>query len=245
MSVRIKLDFTTPVKLMVAAGDKISPKIPIAVKQKEFEDKDIHIARLLHINPSNLPKYLKKKIGEEIKSGDVIAEKKGFFSSSRVKSPIEGHIKEIDLKKGTLTIAQKAGSDIAGKERIEVPVHGRVVKATEKSIELEIEGHIYKGEKGAGEESVGKLYFFSKEKIGFFDIDADVEECIIMTYAIPEDIIVKLDVLGVRGLIIQKDEKNFSMPWIQIDDDVFHKISRHHGKKIWLRPVAREIIITE
>jgi hypothetical protein len=149
------------------------------------------------------------------------------------------------LKKGTLTIAAKSVSDLAGKERIEVPVDGKVVKATEKSIELEIEGHIYRGEKGAGEESIGKLHFLSKEKVGFFDIDADVEECIVMTYAISEDVIVKLDVLGVRGLIIQKDGKNFAMPWIQIDDGIFQKLSRHHGKKIWLRPEEREVIIIE
>ena len=66
-----------------------------------------------------------------------------------------------------------------------------------------------------------------------------------MTYAISEDVIVKLDVLGVRGLIIQKDGKNFAMPWIQIDDGIFQKLSRHHGKKIWLRPEEREVIIIE
>jgi len=90
--------------LLVKSGDEITPKTVIAKSDITFSDENIAIADILHIKPSQIFKYLKAGIGESVMKGQIIAEKKSLFSSSIIKSPFTGKLKNVDLKKGILTI---------------------------------------------------------------------------------------------------------------------------------------------
>src|SRR3989338_8486968 len=113
MKTTIKLPISSSSKILVNIGDNIGPDTTLAETEIAASEKTIQLAYLLHVNASHIAKYLKKNLGDSIKSGEILAEKKGLFSSSKINSPHDGKIKEIDLKKGTLTLfSYSASSDI-------------------------------------------------------------------------------------------------------------------------------------
>lgn len=225
---------------MVCKEDKIDDKTIIQQVSEQPELEIIPLSSILHISPSSMPKYFKKNIGAEIKSGEIIAQKKGFLSVKMVKSPLSGKITEIDLKKGTLTISGKT-SDC--KRILSCPVPGKVKDISKNQIEIEIEAEIYHGLKGAGEEAVGILRFVTNNSLGVLDISFEVEKGIIVCKRIPEETVAKLEVLGAIGLIGNKIPQRVDLPWIQVDTGILEKLSEHNNKYVWLRPLEKEIIV--
>lgn len=65
---------------------------------------NIPLAKKLKIHPASIFKYIKKFVGEPLKKGEVLALKKGFFSSTKILSEYDGIIKEIDHDDGQLLI---------------------------------------------------------------------------------------------------------------------------------------------
>lgn len=95
-----KLNFNPPKK--VKFGDPVF-KI---LKTKKIT---IEVSTPLGIKPEKIYNYLKKLIGDEVKKEDIIAEKKGFLSSTEITSPVDGKIVEINHLLGTITIETEEG----------------------------------------------------------------------------------------------------------------------------------------
>ena len=64
----------------------------------------INISQELGTTPEKIYNYLKKLIGEKVKKGEILAEKKGLILKKIIKSPHSGEIIEINHLKGTLSI---------------------------------------------------------------------------------------------------------------------------------------------
>ena len=111
MSTIITLPISPSAKILVGVGERISSKTILAKFSQAHEAETIHLAKLLSVGNSKISQYLKKKIGEKITAGEVIAQKKGFFSSTVVKSPISGKLVDLDLSKGTLNLLKYSPQD--------------------------------------------------------------------------------------------------------------------------------------
>lgn len=97
-----------PGEVTVNKGDKVNYNDIVA---KTNLPGDIHIvsaAAILGVEPEELPLYVKKKVGESVKKGDVIASYRAFFGllKSEVKSPTDGYIEHISEVTGQIIIRE-------------------------------------------------------------------------------------------------------------------------------------------
>ncbi len=90
-------------KPLIKSGQEIDFTTPL-VKKGAQEEKIIPLSAALKINPSKIFLYLKKFVGDEIKQGELIAEKKSFLDKKQYLSEYDGTIKEIDHENGSLVI---------------------------------------------------------------------------------------------------------------------------------------------
>lgn len=240
MNTKIYLPIDPSFKILVCESDVISGKTAIfqfpGLSHKEI----IPVAGILHINPSSLPKYFKKQIGESVKLGETLVEKKGLLSHKLIKSPLAGKISEIDLKKGTMTLV---GGSLPGGQNYYCPVSGKVKKIDKTQIEIETQAKVYYGTNGFGKEARGILNFYQEDSLGILDISGEIEKGIVVCKMITPEVTAKLEVLGAVGLIGCKVPSEHSLPSIIIADDVLEELSRRHKENIWLRPQEKEMVI--
>ncbi len=241
MKTTVKLPIPSGARILVNSGDKISDKTLLIETYLEQEEKIIPLAEILQIPPGNIPKFLKKAIGAQVKKGDLLAEKKSLLVSFRLESPESGKIKEIDLKNGTMILL--TGNTSMSRKKVTSPFGGKITAVGKNYLDLEIEGQSYIASKGGGSEAFGELFF--EKDLQFHDIDCQIEGKIMLCQSLSEEMMVKLEVLEAAGCIVQKANLNFTLPWIQVDEDTFEKLSQKKGKIVWLRPEEKEIIILE
>lgn len=241
-TVHFSIDKNT--RFNVKTGEKIEKGTPIGEVSQEEEESIIPIAELLCVKPVFIAKYLKKRIGEKVSAGMILARKKSFLSLRSVKCPVSGRIKEIDLKKGTLTISQTfSKKGLSKREKIILPVSGKIKSITKAFIEVEIEGEIARAKSGSGRETTGEIFYLEGDSVGVLDIPAGVKGRIIVCHSLLSGAIVKLEVLEASGLIVQKMQFETDLIWIEVSEDVLKKLSSYDGKTAWLRPEEKEIII--
>ncbi|OGG00489.1 hypothetical protein A2Y99_02770 [Candidatus Gottesmanbacteria bacterium RBG_13_37_7] len=242
MKTNIKLPILPYSVIKVKEGDIITPLSTIAEIPIKTDLIEIDIATLLHVKPHHLMKYLVKKIGESVAEGEILAQKQGLFSSVMVKSPVKGKINSIDLKKGTVVFNSDKN---LGKGKLSIPVEGKVIKIIKNYLEIEITGNLIKAHKGQGSDVVGNLVSFHSHSVQLFDFDDRVAGAIILIHELNEEAAIKLEVLGLAGIITQKEQSFIKFPYCIIDEDAISKLIKMSVKKIWLRPVEKEIIILE
>lgn len=242
MSNTINLPISPSTKILVEEGDSITTKTILGKFSDTHEIETIHLSKLLSVANDKIYKYLKKKAGEKVTSGEVIAEKKGFLSSSVVKSPISGKLLEMDLLKGTINLLKYSKE---GREEIISPVSGKVVTIGKTAIEINTNRPIFKGESGEGSDSFGDLKYLEGEVLGILDFHAELEDSIVMCKAVGEATLAKFAVLGVKGMILMDVKNEMALPWICVEENIFGKLKDFVSDKIWLRPGEKQIIILE
>jgi len=211
-------------KILVKAGQKVD------FETKLFEVKNqktvkIDLQKELHISPQNIFSYLKKFIGEKIKKGDILASKKGFFSSKKIKSQWDGVLKEIDHQKGLLIIKTEENDD--KKSVFFSPVFGQVEKIEKEGIRIKIEKKEEIEVKEETKEIFGtKIFIFENEN----EVNSqNVEERLIIAEEINSIFQTKLEALGVKGfLTIKKLPKETTLPTFQFKNlDDIKKIKKN------------------
>jgi len=227
-------------KLYISPGDKINPQTFIAEESAKATEEILHLARIMNVNPVNIYQYFKKQLGEYVKKGEVIAEKKGILSSCIVRSPVSAKLVSIDIKKGTLSLLPELPKKI---HKVFFPFAGIVKKIDKAFLEVEIEGIIFTVVKGAGKEVTGKLNYFGERRLQLLDISSDVDNSIVACQDVSEDTLVKLDVLGARGLILAQEPAATDISWVQAGQEIIRKLSAYNLDTIWLRPGDKQIIV--
>lgn len=229
-------------KISVGTGDRITNKTTLAKISETHSSETIHLAKLLSVGSGKISKYLKKKIGEKIAAGEVIAEKKGLFSSSVVKSPINGTLTELDLSKGTVGLVRHSKE---GKKDLLSPVAGKVTAVGRDSLEIEISNPVFKAVTGEGTEVVANLKYLKGDEVGVLETHDNIEESVVLCKFAGSATLVKFSVLDVKGVVMLKIKGDAVLPWIAVEENVFEKLIHFDKKKIWLRPAEKEIIILE
>src|SRR3989338_3534984 len=244
MKVTVKLPVPQTASIVVDIGDKITQNSHYAVLETKNTEKIIHLSRLLKITPQDIQNYLVVKIGEKIHPGEIIAQKKTFLKTSFIRSPVEGKIKEIDFKKGIMVINGTAEDESSGK--IKSPVAGKIIKINASDLEIELEGMVLDVRDGWGEDVMGEIVSFGKDRVEMFDLTSESKDKIILCEGITEPALTKADVLPIRGLILKPP---YVLPdllsWVNVDDEVFKKIRNFNGTMVWLRTAYKQLVILE
>lgn len=241
---KITIAIPVPVfsRIVVEEEEKVAKNTPLARINKKTTEKTIHLAKLLRIEPAKMQKFMLKKAGQKVYIGDILAEKKGLFYSSTIKSPLDGVIAEINLKTGTLLLSSldpdNSGSDLR------TPVEGVVKKLKQDEILLETEGLEFTGVLGAGDEVMGDLIDF-QDKADIFAYDARVENKIVVSDNFTDEVISKIEVLEAVGLISSGVLPATTLSYLRIDNKIRDKLSQFSGKTVWLRPSKKQIVILD
>lgn len=99
-----------PGEVLVELGQNVEPSTPIAgaiyLIRRPFI---VDIASPLGISPKEVREYMLKRVGDEVKTGDILAKRKAVFEiegRSR-KSPVDGVIEHISSSSGHIIIREK------------------------------------------------------------------------------------------------------------------------------------------
>jgi len=106
MKTTAKITLTPNAKVLVDVGDEINRETVLASEDEKDKDTRIDLSGILKVTPSGIFRYIKKRPQDAIKEGDILAEKRTFLTTLTVRSPVNGKVKEIDLKSGILSISK-------------------------------------------------------------------------------------------------------------------------------------------
>ncbi len=182
---------------LVKEGNKINFDTPLFEK-KINQNISLNISRELEINPKNIFRNLKKLVGEKVKKGDIIASKKGLFTSKKVRCPDDGIIKEIDHHQGILII------ETADKKKSQVlsPFKGEVEKVNKDSLVVNLSKAQEFSLKKASQDFGGEVFYFTPSS----ELSTnDVLKKIIFCEHISSYLQVKSEALGALGYVTSQE----------------------------------------
>ena len=188
-------------KLVIKIGDKVGFDTPL-YKNKEKAEERIEVATLLSIHPKKIFHHLKKNVGDIVTVGDLLAEKKSFFSDKKITSHIEGIITEVDHIEGVVLIETQKDTSFEY-----CYFAGHVVEITKKHIQVKIGKHVQLPAKYVEKEFGGMIWLLSDQTTISFESPVGIAE------RATEYEVAKLEALGGSGLITSyKYEGNTSLP---------------------------------
>jgi len=129
-------------------------------------------------------------VGDSILTGDLLAEKKSFFSDKKVTSHIEGVITEIDHIEGVVLIETQKVTHVEY-----CYFAGHVVEVSQKQIQIKIGKHVQVEAKYVEKDFGGSLWFLAENSLSSPEFPVGIGE------RVTEYEVAKLEALGGRGLI--------------------------------------------
>lgn len=180
-------------RVLVKAGDSIDFGMSL-FEIPSKSDSYISFAQKFRVEPSKIFRYLKKFVGEDVKKGDILAVKKGLFSSIAIKSDYEGIIKEIDHSQGHMVITSKGK-----KNMVNSFVIGEVIEMKDKKISIKVkegkEYYLKKTETDFG----GKALYFKDPSMNLSD--HEVSNKILISESLSSYNQSKMEALGIKGYV--------------------------------------------
>lgn len=139
--------------VVVKVGDTVASEKVVATTSLPGEVEPLNLAGKLGIPPSDIRECLKKKEGDPLEKGEILAQTKGLFGLFKtvVKSPIEGSLENISDITGQLILR-------APPKRVEIDAYidGKVVEVIEnEGVVIETVATFVQGIFGIGGEAKG------------------------------------------------------------------------------------------
>jgi len=176
-------------KLAIKVGDKVDFATPL-YKNREKSEERIEVAELLSIHPKKIFNHLKKSVGDTIVTGDLLAEKRSFFSDKKVTSHTEGIITEIDHIEGIVLIETQRETYSEN-----CWFAGHVIDVSKKLVQIKIGKHISVEAKYVERDFGGVVWFFADQSFTNPEYPVGIAE------RATEYEVAKLEALGGQGLI--------------------------------------------
>jgi len=204
-------------KLAIKVGEKVDFDT-LLYKSKEKAEERIEVAELLSIHPKKIFHHLRKNVGDSIVAGDLLAEKKTFFSDKKVTSHIEGIITEVDHIEGVVLIETQKETSLEYCWFV-----GHVIEVSKKEVQIKIGKHREFEAKYVERDFGGEIWFLSDSTHESAGFPVGIAE------KASEYEVAKLEALGGRGLITSyKYEGSTSLPKAEfkLKDDYKEAASR-------------------
>lgn len=238
-------------EILVSQGVQVTEGETLAKTFVSKETLSFPLASILKTRPNDAPKYLVKKIGDNVQNGDLVAQKKSFLGifKKRFYSSVDGKIDSINVLTGDLIIKLAEEeypfkSDVSGRV---VGIEDDLVSVEFKAIEIAAET-VYNGKK------VGRLSL----KIPQGEMEGEI---LAVKEEVGRDFIFKASALGVTAIICSEEMKDLlnsfsfektikvlskeveiSMPVFVVSDG-WDILQKYEGKKIILDGDSKKIYI--
>ena len=193
-----------PGNILVSKGNKVSAEEVVARTNLPGNVKTLNIAGLLGILPDEVEEAMLKKIGDEIKKDEVVAQSKGLFGlfKSQVKSPINGLIENISKITGQVILREPP-----------IPVEviayidGEVTEIIkDEGVTIKTRGSFVQGIFGIGGETIGELAMAADKPDDVLtekEIDKSFEDKIIIGGSIVTyDALEQARKFNVKGIVV-------------------------------------------
>lgn len=136
-------------------GQPVTPDTVVARAEIPGLMQTVRVAEQLGVQPDELPRFLKVKVGDQVQQGTLLAESRGLFGLFRteVKSPIEGTVELISEVSGHIGIREKPTP-----LEVRAYIAGTVVEVIpQEGVVVETHGSLIQGIFGVGGERLGEL----------------------------------------------------------------------------------------
>lgn len=161
-------------EVLVAVGQSVEPDTPVARTELPGEVTLVRAADRLGITGSELPELLRKRIGETVAEGELIAETPGLlgrFFKSQLLAPVAGTIETVTERTGNLSIRRPPRP-----VELTAYVEGTVVEVLPaEGAVIETRGALIQGIFGVGGERVGTLRAVAEPN----ELPADLTGCVV------------------------------------------------------------------
>lgn len=231
---QVTLKLTSGATPKVAKGHKVKWG-DVILETTKTEVDEFDLARLLSLPPQKIVSCLTVKPHAQIKSGDVIARKKGIVSQQVVKSPVAGELVMVDETKGIVGIRRS----IEGK-KVTAWFSGTVEDIDGSCIVFGVSGKVLTGMAGRGTAVSGRLRMLGE--VSALTMPVDIENAIVVVRKAYSDMIAKADALGAVAIVAEMIEPPpFSLPYLLLAD--IGEIAYHHEKWAVLNGDEKQLLI--
>jgi hypothetical protein len=209
--VRKRRRLPIPGDVLVKAGDTVKPHDIVARTQIPGDPETINVANQLGLEGEEVLEVMKKKKGDAVKKGEVIAQKSSFFGlfKTPVHSPIDGTVDSVSGVTGVVTLRRPAVP-------VAIPayIHGTVSEVIPREgVVIETPAALIQGIFGVGGETQGVLEVVAKTNADVLSADKIKPEhkgkIVVGGSLVTADALKKAAQVGAAGLvaggIIDKD----------------------------------------
>ncbi|MCS7385373.1 MAG: hypothetical protein NDF55_01340 [archaeon GB-1867-005] len=193
-----------PGDVLVKEGERVNYDTIVARTHLPGDIRVISAAAILGVEPEELKNYMRKKVGEQVKKGEIIAMYKAFFGliKSEIKSPVDGYIEHISEVTGQVILREPPIP-----VEIDAYIPGIVTKVLPKEgVVIECAATFIEGIFGIGGERHGEIYVAvdsPEEELTANKITPECEGKIIVggSYATC-DVLKKAMEVGAKGVVV-------------------------------------------
>lgn len=161
-------------EVLVTEGQEVRPQDVVARAELPGNPQTINIARLLSIDPGEVPGIITKEVGDEVRVDEVLARSRGIFGLGKreLKSPVAGRIELISNVTGQVTVREpplpiEVAAYLAGRVADIMPREGAVIETV---------GAMIQGIFGVGGERGGQVAIACKGPAETLDASVITEQ---------------------------------------------------------------------
>ncbi len=180
----------------VKEGQLIHPQDTLA-QYVQFQQYGINLSQALGVKPKNVSQYLTTSLGNNVKSGDIIAVRPSILHKRTVISPVDGQIYALDNQNGHLTIHTSAK-----KISIHSPVTGKIESIKREGIVILVSGDVFGIETGQGSITWGKAKLYQNSLPTLTKDDRG--EILLVRGILSRALLSKSKALRIKGIVSDK-----------------------------------------
>ena len=249
------LPLPSGVELKVKKGQKLEEGQVIARRKASSQIKSYHLSKLIGASPKRAIKSLVKKLGEEVKEGDLVAQKKSLLGKGeRFIAPVSGILDSL-TEEGVLRIRR----EVPEKE-VKAPFAGIISEASASSVSLSFAALEIKGSWGGGKKVTGYLTIIEGEEGDLFALDGTCEKQIIALQGeLPKGLWYKAVSLGAVGFVAggirrkslkkEIEEEEDSLPVVilgeddKIREEIWQELRKAKGKMVLVDGHQKRVLV--
>jgi hypothetical protein len=142
-------------QVLVKVGDAVGPEDVVARTELPGNVHTLNLASWLDVDPGRVPQLLCRRVGSDVRAGDVLAGTQGIFGFARrsVAAPADGFIESLSAVTGQLVLREPPTP-----VEVSAYVRGRVVEVLPtEGVIVEARGALLQGIFGVGGETWGAI----------------------------------------------------------------------------------------
>ncbi len=191
-------------EVLVSKGEVLDGDTIVAKTLLPGNVTTVNVAGLLGVLPQDAPEHMLKKPGDEVRSGESLAESKGLFGmfKSKVESPISGIIESVSPITGQVILREPPEP-----VQVDAYVDGKVVEVYDKEgVSVETTGSFIQGIFGFGGERRGIIKMIAKSSDEVIDeqkLDESMKGAVVVGGALVTAGAIKKGIeYGIKGIVV-------------------------------------------